>query len=217
MCNESRTKLVFLFGCTEAVRAQVNFDKPWGRSVTGSVPQVFEFRRFDLGTWWSDKRYEKFFRSKPEYFLQLDEYLRTTIHAQMFAAGFDYYEGWEQDVVLVVIGEEYRPAHSPAVREIFRTVFPKGDFFPADRERILDSPLWGPDVGPPETVELADPIELLELPRRVYNVLRKEGIETVGQLVAMTANQLKHFDGIGEGALRDIVVALRRFELQLAG
>jgi hypothetical protein len=215
MSEQGRSKLVFLFGCTEAVRAQVNFDTPWARTVFGATPRVWEFSRLGLGTWWSELRYEKFFRSRPEYFLQLDEYLRATIHAQMFAAGFTYYEGWEQDVALIIIGDEYRPDESPVVRGVFQSVFPFGNFFPANCDRILESRLWDSETSSPATVSLGDPLDVLRLSVRVYNRLRNKRIATIGQLVAKTADQLGQIDGIGDGALREINAALRRFGLEL--
>jgi carbon monoxide dehydrogenase subunit G len=52
--------------------------------------------------------------------------------------------------------------------------------------------------------QLATPIEDLVLPVRAYNSLRREGIHTVGDLVARTPEQLLAIDHIGPAYVEDI-------------
>jgi carbon monoxide dehydrogenase subunit G len=52
--------------------------------------------------------------------------------------------------------------------------------------------------------DLALPIEELNLPLRVYNSLRREGVHTVSDLVAQTPQQLLAIDHIGRASVEDI-------------
>jgi carbon monoxide dehydrogenase subunit G len=52
--------------------------------------------------------------------------------------------------------------------------------------------------------DLALPIEELNLPLRAYNSLRREGVHTVGDLVARTPQQLLAIDNIGPASVEDI-------------
>src|SRR5450755_3297957 len=52
--------------------------------------------------------------------------------------------------------------------------------------------------------DLALPIEDLDLPLRAYNSLRREGVHTVGDLVARTPQQLLAIDNIGRASVEDI-------------
>jgi carbon monoxide dehydrogenase subunit G len=52
--------------------------------------------------------------------------------------------------------------------------------------------------------DLALPIEDLGLPLRAYNSLRREGVHTVGDLVARTPQQLLAIDNIGRASVEDI-------------
>ena len=56
----------------------------------------------------------------------------------------------------------------------------------------------------PASDQLATPIEELVLPVRAYNSLRREGIHTVGDLVARTPEQLLAIDQIGPAYVEDI-------------
>ncbi|MGH3395235.1 MAG: DNA-directed RNA polymerase subunit alpha C-terminal domain-containing protein, partial [Streptosporangiaceae bacterium] len=51
---------------------------------------------------------------------------------------------------------------------------------------------------------LALPIEELNLPLRAYNSLRREGVHTVGDLVARTPQQLLDIDNIGPASVEEI-------------
>jgi carbon monoxide dehydrogenase subunit G len=52
--------------------------------------------------------------------------------------------------------------------------------------------------------QLALPIEELNLPLRAYNSLRREGVHTVGDLVARTPEQLLDIDNIGPASVEEI-------------
>jgi carbon monoxide dehydrogenase subunit G len=52
--------------------------------------------------------------------------------------------------------------------------------------------------------DLALPIEELDLPLRAYNSLRREGIHTIGDLVARTPRQLLSIENIGRASVEDI-------------
>lgn len=51
----------------------------------------------------------------------------------------------------------------------------------------------------------------LGLPRREYYILCRAGIETVGELVQMTPEELCGISGVGELAYKRIIYVLRRF------
>src|SRR6185437_3332722 len=52
--------------------------------------------------------------------------------------------------------------------------------------------------------QLGVPIEELSLPLRAYNSLRREGVHTVGDLVARTPEQLLDIDNIGPASVEEI-------------
>jgi carbon monoxide dehydrogenase subunit G len=80
----------------------------------------------------------------------------------------------------------------------------------------------GPAAGPPsETPAGADarlgiPLQELNLPVRSFNSLKGEGIDTVGQLVARTPDDLLGIKNIGERSVEEIEEKLRDLGLALA-
>jgi carbon monoxide dehydrogenase subunit G len=63
---------------------------------------------------------------------------------------------------------------------------------------------------------LSIPIQELNLPARSYNTLKGEGIDTVGQLVARTEDDLLAIKNIGERSVEEIEEKLRDIGLKLA-
>lgn len=57
---------------------------------------------------------------------------------------------------------------------------------------------------PADGDQLGIPIEELSLPLRAYNSLRREGVHTVGDLVARTPEQLLDIDNIGPASVEEI-------------
>jgi carbon monoxide dehydrogenase subunit G len=63
----------------------------------------------------------------------------------------------------------------------------------------------GPDVtAAPPADQLGVPIEDLSLPVRAYNSLRREGVHTIGDLIARTPEQLLDIDNIGPAYVEEI-------------
>jgi DNA-directed RNA polymerase alpha subunit len=62
-----------------------------------------------------------------------------------------------------------------------------------------------------------DPIDELDLNARAHNHLLRHGIDTVGQLTALTELDLRGVREIGAGTLDNIVGALEAHGLKLAG
>jgi carbon monoxide dehydrogenase subunit G len=56
----------------------------------------------------------------------------------------------------------------------------------------------------PATDQLAVPIEELNLPLRAYNSLRREGLHTIGDLVARTPQELLGIENIGPASIEEI-------------
>jgi carbon monoxide dehydrogenase subunit G len=61
------------------------------------------------------------------------------------------------------------------------------------------------------------PIDVLNLPLRTWNSLRRDGIQTLGDLVRRTAEQLLAIEGIGPASVSDISRRLEDRGLALAG
>jgi carbon monoxide dehydrogenase subunit G len=61
------------------------------------------------------------------------------------------------------------------------------------------------------------PIDVLNLPLRTWNSLRRDGIQTLGDLVRRTSEQLLGIDGIGPASLAEISHKLEDRGLALAG
>ena len=64
---------------------------------------------------------------------------------------------------------------------------------------------------------LMDPISKLDLTVRAENCLRADDIETIGQLVSFTRNELYKIPNLGKNSLCEIVEALARHGLKLEG
>lgn len=60
-----------------------------------------------------------------------------------------------------------------------------------------------------------DSIDSLDLTVRAYNVLRREGVPTVGALTALSENQLLAFRNMGQNAVDDIKLQLQGRGLKL--
>jgi uncharacterized protein len=73
-----------------------------------------------------------------------------------------------------------------------------------------------PNVQVPDT-RMAIPIQELNLPLRSFNSLKSEGIETVGELVARTENDLLSIRNLGEKSVGEIAQRLSDLGLALAG
>jgi carbon monoxide dehydrogenase subunit G len=67
------------------------------------------------------------------------------------------------------------------------------------------------------TVERSLPIDVLNLPLRTWNSLRRDGIQTLGDLVRRTPDQLLALEGIGPASAADIGRRLEDRGLSLAG
>ena len=64
-------------------------------------------------------------------------------------------------------------------------------------------------------VKFTDPIEVLNLSLRAYNILRRNGIDTIQQLsdaLKNKLNELENIRGMGNGTLDEIITALNRLE-----
>ena len=59
-------------------------------------------------------------------------------------------------------------------------------------------------------------IEYLEFPTRIYNALRRAGIERIGQLIVCSKRDLLQIRGIGENQIKDIEEILTKRGLQLS-
>lgn len=66
-------------------------------------------------------------------------------------------------------------------------------------------------------LQQARPISELRLPARAANGLARHGVNTIGQLIARSRQDLKNdIHGLGTGSIRDIEEALKREGLSLA-
>ncbi len=75
--------------------------------------------------------------------------------------------------------------------------------------RELNTEAEGIEIGPAPTEvvlspELAMPIEDLELTVRSYNCLKREGINTVAELIALTEDQLMHIRNFGSKSVDEV-------------
>jgi carbon monoxide dehydrogenase subunit G len=87
-----------------------------------------------------------------------------------------------------------------------------------DAEEDDASELAGSGVEPGGgTGERSLPIDVLNLPMRTWNSLRREGIQTLGDLVRRTSDQLLAIEGIGPASAADISSRLEDRGLSLAG
>lgn len=94
----------------------------------------------------------------------------------------------------------------------------------ADELRCVLSIVEAPVVAGPAVdgmassrVLLAQSIRVLGLSERPKNCLRRVRVETVGELVAMTEDELLDIRNFGEGSLNEVISTLRKHGLSLAG
>jgi carbon monoxide dehydrogenase subunit G len=95
---------------------------------------------------------------------------------------------------------EQAPAEQAASGQQAATAGPEAPAAPAAEP----APAAGSGSAGTTGDDLALPIEELNLPLRAYNSLRREGVHTVGELVAKTPDQLLAIDNIGPASVEEI-------------
>ena len=86
--------------------------------------------------------------------------------------------------------------------------------------RELNVEAEGIDMGPSPTdaalaADLALPIEDLDLTVRSYNCLKREGVHTVGELVARTESDLLDIRNFGQKSIDEVKIKLHQLGLSL--
>ena len=106
----------------------------------------------------------------------------------------------------LIVDVETKPSKSP--RDAFASAGSTlVELFGLARE--LNTEAEGIEIGPAPTEvvlspELAMPIEDLELTVRSYNCLKREGINTVAELIALTEDQLMHIRNFGSKSVDEV-------------
>ena len=125
--------------------------------------------------------------------------------------------GERTDFDRLVVDVETKPAISPrdAIASAGRTLT---ELFGLARE--LNTAAEGIEIGPApvETVlsnELSMPIEDLDLSVRSYNCLKREGINTVSELVALSETQLMNIRNFGQKSVDEVKEKLVELGLSL--
>lgn len=77
-----------------------------------------------------------------------------------------------------------------------------------------------PQINPaiPEDPELNAPktIDDLEITVRAYNILYKQGIRNIDQLLALTETELRNLDGMGKVNVNSVLTQLKKHGLSLS-
>ena len=125
--------------------------------------------------------------------------------------------GERTDFDSLVVDVESKPAISPrdAIASAGRTLV---ELFGLTRD--LNAEAEGIEIGqaPAEAIgsgELATPIEELDLSVRSYNCLKREGINTVSELVALSETQLMNIRNFGQKSVDEVKDKLQELGLSL--
>ena len=125
--------------------------------------------------------------------------------------------GERTDFDSLVVDVESKPAISPrdAIASAGRTLV---ELFGLTRD--LNAEAEGIEIGqaPAEAIgsgELATPIEELDLSVRSYNCLKREGINTVSELVALSETQLMNIRNFGQKSVDEVKDKLVELGLSL--
>ncbi|GAA3595097.1 DNA-directed RNA polymerase subunit alpha [Agrococcus terreus] len=125
--------------------------------------------------------------------------------------------GERTDFDSLVVDVETKPAISPrdAIASAGRTLV---ELFGLTRD--LNAEAEGIEIGqaPAEAIgsgELATPIEELDLSVRSYNCLKREGINTVSELVALSETQLMNIRNFGQKSVDEVKDKLTELGLSL--
>ncbi|GGA63597.1 DNA-directed RNA polymerase subunit alpha [Pseudoclavibacter endophyticus] len=125
--------------------------------------------------------------------------------------------GERTDFDRLVVDVETKPAISPrdAIASAGRTLV---ELFSLARE--LNEESEGIELGPTpietgDSTELAMPIEDLDLSVRSYNCLKREGIDTVAELVALSETQLMNIRNFGQKSVDEVRDKLTEMGLSL--
>jgi DNA-directed RNA polymerase subunit alpha len=125
--------------------------------------------------------------------------------------------GERTDFDSLVVDVESKPAISPrdAIASAGRTLV---ELFGLTRD--LNAEAEGIEIGqaPAEAIgsgELATPIEELDLSVRSYNCLKREGINTVSELVALSETQLMNIRNFGQKSVDEVKDKLAELGLSL--
>jgi hypothetical protein len=76
----------------------------------------------------------------------------------------------------------------------------------------------GPQPDADRSQSAVDPwvlVEILELPLRAHNALKRSGVDTVDQLLALSPDDLMHIRNFGAASLADVTQALDQLGLKL--
>jgi carbon monoxide dehydrogenase subunit G len=96
------------------------------------------------------------------------------------------------------------PAPADAPAPAAAAVTPAAESASAAPAAEIAGPAGAETVSGSAADRLAAPIEELNLPLRAYNSLRREGVHTVGDLVARTPQQLLAIENIGPASVEEI-------------
>ncbi len=119
----------------------------------------------------------------------------------------------DYDKLILEVETNGAVAPADAVNEAARILMDQLGVF-ADFSQVEEAPKPQPK-GDELSAFLGRPLDDLELSGRTLNTLRADGIETIGELVARTAQDLLRMPNLGRKSLAEIEEALARFGLRL--
>lgn len=211
--------IVLLYGCPLQVDAHFDYDDQYSRLLFDSLPFVFRYQREEIGNWWTLDERTPFSEGRHHYIARISEYLVTVIQADPVMDRLGHYDGWQNDVKLIVLGPDFHPQED-VVRDIFAKLFPNASAFPLEHGELGTLPLWQPgssSASPPPNRLLAQPVtDLLFQTTHIPHRLMNQGVTTVADLVGKTELELRAINGIGSGSVSTINRVLALEGLRLA-
>jgi hypothetical protein len=203
----SRRPVVVFLSCSDNIVEKIGNNNVFTSTIFGDRPAVIRLSVEELG--WGvrgplgDARYADF--------------LRLIVEATAVKQRIDSSESdWNHAVRLLVLGAALDTGDDSG-RKLFTNLFPKASYFKADQQANIEA-IWGTS-NPVDPAALPDgflnfPLAELELSVRSYNCLKRNGIETIGDLIAQSQDELSEIPNLGKKSIEEVVETLRTYGLK---
>lgn len=206
--NAVRPVMIF-FGCAKKAVETIGNDNDYSEIIYGVRPAVVNLTLDEIG-WQArnalgDERYADF--------------LRMIVDGAVAKQGVDIAASpsWNKNVRLLMLGGQLDTSDT-AAKNMLKKMFPNARYYKTDSYGKVEK-LWsrpGRQPKPKSRSGDANPvlnfsIEELEFGVRTYNCLKRVGVETIGDLVAKSEEDLKEIPNFGKSSIEEVreILAMR--------
>jgi hypothetical protein len=205
--------VMIFFGCAKKAIEEVGNNNDYSEIITGVKPVVVNLTLDEIG-WQArnalgDERYA--------------EFLRMIVDGVVAKQGVDIATdpGWNKSVRLLMLGGQF-DTDDRVAKDMLKKMFPKARYFKANQYGQVEK-LWarpGRKAKVNGEMQRDNPllnfrIEELEFGVRTHNCLKRVGIETIGDLVTKSEEELKEIPNFGKKCVEEVLETLDNHHLSL--